>query len=69
MYVAVKNTETVAMEAQQGVFFLVVPPLSLPACDRHGGLLCCNQILIFSTHFHKRAQYQIKGKSEDWDTR
>lgn len=29
MYVAVKNTETVATEAQQGVFFLVVSPLSL----------------------------------------
>jgi hypothetical protein len=69
MYVAVKNSENVAMEAQQGVCFLVASLLTLPTYERHAGLLCSNQILIFSTDFHERAQYQIKGKLKDWDPR
>jgi hypothetical protein len=56
-----KNTETVAMEVQQGVFFLVVSPLSLPTCERHAGLLCCSQILIFLTGLHNVPNINLKA--------
>jgi hypothetical protein len=67
------DNESVAMEMEQCILFIVALHTSLPTqqYETHSGLQkkmakSFNKIRIFLKDFHKCSQYRISGKSVQW---